>query len=81
MPKLVKKPMLRRHQPCQQGRVQADTRAGFRKGALERDKVVVLLGQCQRAIQTLHPATQSATARIAIQAPHFIKAETQFVIG
>ena len=54
--------------------------AGLGKGALERDKTVVLLGQRQRSVQTLHAATQGATASVTEHAPDLIKTETELVI-
>ena len=80
MPQLVEQAVLKRHQPLQQCGVERDALAGLGEGALERDKTVVLLGQRQRSVQTLHTATQGATASVAKHAPDFIKTETELVI-
>ena len=72
--------MLGRHQPRQQGRVKAYALTGFRESALEGHKTIVVLGQRQRTIQVLHSPTQGAAACIAVHAPDFIEAKTEFIV-
>ncbi len=81
VPQLVEQPVLGGDQPGQQGRVQADTLAGFGKHLLVGDKTVVPLRQGQGAIQVQDLAAERAAAGIAEVGPDLVEGHLELIGG
>ncbi|VVN48050.1 hypothetical protein PS647_06038 [Pseudomonas fluorescens] len=81
MPELVEQPVLRRYQPGEQGRIEADALASFREYPFDGDEAIVLGGQHQWPIQVQHTSTETATASITETGPDLVQGHVELVIA
>ncbi len=81
VPQLVEQTMLRGGQPGQQLRFQRGTLARLGEGTLQGQELVVLHGQCQRAVQARNAPVESRRPGVAEPAPDLVEHDMAFIAG